>query len=100
MIATVHDRFEIKSDRVGISHEPGLVIVIDRSRCSTVPDVGTMLGIATAGGFVQRQIIETKTHGPSGISFFLTGLTTADVSIGASIEWQEEAARAPLVSPA
>ena len=95
MIAKVFDRFDIKPRMTGTDHAPGLIVVIGDLSPEETPPLGTKVQCTTACGVIATEVTETKRHGP-GVSFFLPGLTNADVSIGDTLEWQDTRARTPV----
>lgn len=93
----VTDAFEIKANRPGSEHEPGLVVIFDGRQCGfCLPALGSSVSVLRPDGTRgAARVTESKEHG-DGRSFFFPGLTKSDAPIGTILSWQLAPARAAL----
>lgn len=88
VLVAVTDAFEIKPNRPGSDHAPGLVVIFDGRQCAfRLPPMGSRVMLLRPDGTVaSAQITEGKEHG-YGRSFFFDGLHDADAPVGTIIIW-------------
>jgi hypothetical protein len=87
-VVSVTDTIEMKPNRPGTDHAPGLVIVFDGRQCGCrLPARGSSINLVRPDGTqLSAPLLDVKEHG-DGRSFFLPGWSKRDVPIGTIASW-------------
>ena len=87
-VVSIQETIELKANRPGSDHAPGLVILFDGRQCEfKLPLAGSTINLIRPDGTqLAAELGEVKSHG-DGRSFFLPGLNKDDVPVGSIASW-------------
>lgn len=97
LVVSVQDAFEIKPNRPGSNHAPGLVVIFDGRQCGFhLPPLGSAIDLIRPDGSSGRATVqEIKEHG-DGRSFFFPSMHRDDAPVGTVLYWSPPAVASSL----